>query len=204
MKNYPEKIRKYYFFFRNIRIPYKLTFFLMGIAATAWFLVRVVPKPSRAGYPCMRAAAPVMSAFIIYLTTLFTAGFALKMASRKIKRSRYLAGLLLFLTAAVSSSLFLASNPSSLSANPEIPRAVHQANEFMGTGIGVQAGRVAWAWDENATNENCTNSGADAYFYPVNNNQEVIDHMTQALALLESLDPTPENLDREMLAQTAN
>jgi hypothetical protein len=28
-----------------------------GLASLIWFLVRVVPKPSRASYPCQRAAA---------------------------------------------------------------------------------------------------------------------------------------------------
>jgi hypothetical protein len=36
---------------------------------------------------------------------------------------------------------------------------------------------VVWAWDSASTNENCTNSTDDAYFYPKNNDQEVIDRM---------------------------
>ena len=52
--------------FRN-RLPYKLVFFILGIASTIWFLIRVVPKPSRASYACMQVAAPFMSGFITYL-----------------------------------------------------------------------------------------------------------------------------------------
>jgi hypothetical protein len=29
-----------------------------GALAVIWFLVRVIPKPSRASYPCQRAAFP--------------------------------------------------------------------------------------------------------------------------------------------------
>jgi hypothetical protein len=47
----------------------------------------------------------------------------------------------------------------------------------MGIGTGVKPGRVVWAWDADATNENCTNAYDDAYFYPANNNQVVIDRM---------------------------
>jgi hypothetical protein len=32
---------------------------LVGIAALVWYLVRVIPKPSRASYPCQRAALSV-------------------------------------------------------------------------------------------------------------------------------------------------
>ena len=47
------------------RIPYKLVFIIMGIASTIWFLIRVIPKPSRATYPCMKVAAPFMSGFVV-------------------------------------------------------------------------------------------------------------------------------------------
>ena len=56
--------------FRKHRFPSRVTIYLLGIASTVWFLIRVIPKPSRAGYPCMRAAAPFMSAFVVYLLSL--------------------------------------------------------------------------------------------------------------------------------------
>jgi len=37
----------------------------VGLSSTVWFLIRVIPKPSRAAYPCMQASAPVMSAFVL-------------------------------------------------------------------------------------------------------------------------------------------
>ena len=40
---------------------------LAGFIALLWFLVRVIPKPSRATYPCQRAAFPLASAFVIWL-----------------------------------------------------------------------------------------------------------------------------------------
>ncbi len=42
-----------------------------GVLALAWFLIRVVPKPSRASYPCQRAAFPVASGFVIWLCGAF-------------------------------------------------------------------------------------------------------------------------------------
>lgn len=46
----------------------KISVYLLGFAALVWFLIRVIPKPSRAAYPCQRAAFPIASAFVIWLT----------------------------------------------------------------------------------------------------------------------------------------
>jgi hypothetical protein len=36
----------------------KLILISIGLLSTLWFLLRVIPKPSRASYPCMQLAAP--------------------------------------------------------------------------------------------------------------------------------------------------
>jgi hypothetical protein len=159
------------------QFPFKILFFFMGIISTIWFFVRVIPKPSRAAYPCMKTAAPFMSGFLMYLITLTSTGFVIRLAGRKFKKSMYLAGSALIVVVAFSSLLFLGSNPVKLRADITTPLAIHTANEAMGEGIGVFPGRVVWAWDSASTNEHCTNSGDDAYFYPQNNDQEVIDRM---------------------------
>jgi len=41
-----------------------------GLVALLWFLVRVLPKPSRATYPCQRVAFPLASGFVIWLLGL--------------------------------------------------------------------------------------------------------------------------------------
>jgi uncharacterized protein (DUF362 family) len=46
----------------------KAVFVLSGVLSLVWFLLRVIPKPSRACYPCQRAAFPIASTFIIWLT----------------------------------------------------------------------------------------------------------------------------------------
>ena len=48
-------------------LPPRVLFISMGIVSTIWFLIRVIPKPVRATYPCMTVAAPFMSGFIAYL-----------------------------------------------------------------------------------------------------------------------------------------
>src|ERR1022692_2806385 len=55
---------------RHHRPRLKWLTILAGLASLVWFLVRVIPKPSRAFYPCQRAAAPLASGFVIYLVAL--------------------------------------------------------------------------------------------------------------------------------------
>jgi len=57
--------------------------FFVGLSALAWFLIRVIPKPSRASYPCQRAAFPIASAFVIWLTGVVTSMFGLKLIGKK-------------------------------------------------------------------------------------------------------------------------
>jgi hypothetical protein len=181
MKNYTGNPGHIYRYLRKIKIPFKVLFFIMGIVSTIWFLIRVIPKPSRAAYPCMRAAAPFMSAFVIYLSALLTTGVVLNMARKNFQKSRYLAGGVLFITAVLLAGFCLTSNPENARAGVIVPLVIHSPNNPMGEGVGIMPGRVVWAWDADATNENCTNSQDDAYFYPHNNNQVVVDQMVSGI-----------------------
>ena len=57
-----EKTEKGEFSSKKMRI---LLLWGLGLSSTLWFLIRVIPKPSRAYYPCMQAAAPMMSALYV-------------------------------------------------------------------------------------------------------------------------------------------
>jgi uncharacterized protein (DUF362 family) len=60
----------------------KLAFPIIGLFSLIWFLVRVVPKPSRATYPCQQAAFPMASAFIIWIFGLGTTALLLGRSKR--------------------------------------------------------------------------------------------------------------------------
>lgn len=49
--------------FRFDNVYAKIGFPLFGILAIIWFLMRVIPKPSRAAYPCQQVAVGLGSAF---------------------------------------------------------------------------------------------------------------------------------------------
>jgi hypothetical protein len=183
----------------RFRLPYKIVFFILGIASTLWFLIRVVPKPSRAAYPCMRAAAPIMSSFVIYLLSLGGSAMLFKRSRSFFSRARYLLAAAAFLGAlilfAFSSNIF--PERASAATQKAVP-SDFPPNEPMGKELGIFPGRVVWEWDPDATNENCTNKHnypngePDAYFLAKNNDQEVINRMMDDLVckLTDTFNPT--------------
>jgi hypothetical protein len=60
----------------------KSTGFVIGLGALIWFLIRVIPKPSRASYPCQQAAFPIASAFVVWLTATLSSMFVFKKLAR--------------------------------------------------------------------------------------------------------------------------
>lgn len=85
----------------NIR---RLFFPIIGLASLIWFFIRVIPKPSRAAYPCQRAAFPIASSFVIWLTGIFGGTFAYKKLKKRFSYSRYIVagiGVTAFLAAVI-------------------------------------------------------------------------------------------------------
>ncbi len=164
----------------SFKIPGKLVFIVMGVASTLWFLIRVIPKPQRAGYPCMRAAAPIMSGFVLYLVSLGGMTLLFRKAVAKFKKAKYLASAFAL---ACSLVLLVAFNWTSAqkiySQAFGFTRGVlpDGSNNPMGTGIGVNPGRVVWMWNKDATKESCPNVITDAFFMSKNNNQDTINKM---------------------------
>ena len=50
-------------------VALKICFPLLGIVALVWFLIRVVPKPSRIEYPCQQIAAPIAFSFVAFISS---------------------------------------------------------------------------------------------------------------------------------------
>ena len=160
--------------------PPKLLFFLMGIISTLWFLIRIIPKPSRATYPCVQVAAPFMSGFVIYLLSLGGATLALRKTKQNISRARYLAAGSFLIVALVSLGISIThgiqnsyANSSAVSGPDDGP------NQPIGKAMGVNPGRVVWIWNPEATNENCISNfdTKDWYFTPGNTNPTVVRNM---------------------------
>ena len=183
LNNFPKHLRNIVEKMQTLKIHPKVIFFFLGIASTIWFLVRVIPKPSRAGYPCMKAAAPFMSSFVLYLLTLAGSTLLLKRARNFFFKTRYIsaAGLVLAGIAgfAISTNMIkLDTQASVVSVNNDFI-----SNLPYGEGVGVFPGRVVWAWNQDATNENTTNGQGDEFFKPENNDQSVVQQMMNSSLL---------------------
>ncbi|NMC37556.1 MAG: DUF362 domain-containing protein [Bacteroidales bacterium] len=172
--------------FIDRHIPPRLMFFIVGILSTIWFIVRVIPKPSRAAYPCMRVAAPLMSGFVLYLLSLGGLTFFVRRVIRKLKHSQYLAAGYYFLIALIISGISITSDTSFSSAQTVKKSGPDDGpNEPVGKGSGINPGLVTWAWNPDATNENCRNvmENSDWYFNPVNADQKLIGDMISGSVL---------------------
>jgi hypothetical protein len=169
---------------RKITLPggfYKLLFPFIGIAAMVWILIRVIPKPSRMSYPCVRTAMPIASGFIGYLAML---GLSTIAFFRSKKSIRYYPVFFLgsFLVCGIS-GFILFDNGFLYKEVVLTGDAPVNANEPIGIAKGMpgKEGRVVWVHNSNAVNQNCNPSLLNhAWFAAENNNQSAIDSMVSA------------------------
>lgn len=162
---------------------------IIGISATIWFLIRVIPKPSRATYPCMQAAAPLMSSFVIYLMALGTSMYSFRKFKQAFQKSRYLVGSVFLLLVLISASVIILNNNENALANvlnPVDNTFPIESNQPVGVAKGLFPGRVVWVQDEQATNENyIPKSGSSDYWYTDNNVNNLVVEDMLALAIKE-------------------
>jgi hypothetical protein len=161
----------------------KLFFPVIGLLSLLWFLIRVIPKPSRASYPCMRATMPIASSFVIYVLGLVSSLFVFKRAKKYLYESKYILFLgSLFVGMIVGISTYLHTGQK---VYAEYQTAVEGPNLPMGIGQGVNPGRVAWIHNPAATNENCPNTNSNYWSMDTNTDQAVVNSMvSQALQSL--------------------
>jgi hypothetical protein len=154
----------------------KLSFPIIGLFSLIWFLVRVVPKPSRARYPCMKIAAPVAASFVIYLIGLVSSLLVFKKAKQYLYKSKYVVFSILLLLGSILFIATLLSKEQKVYAKYRSP-ILEGPNQPMGEGKGINPGRVAWIWNPDATDETCTNSSGDYWYQEDNTIQVVVDAM---------------------------
>jgi len=127
----------------NNRLAQKITFIFLGVTCTIWFLIRVIPKPQRATYPCMRLAAPFMSSLVIYLLSLLGTAAVYKQAKKYYKLSRYLMAGVFLIGVLFFFGVFLTQNSSPALAN----EIVVEVNTPVGVARGIFPGKVSWVFN---------------------------------------------------------
>jgi len=153
---------------------------IAGLVSLVWFLIRVIPKPSRATYPCQRFAAPIASGFIVWVLGLAGSTLAYRKARRLVGRSRYVvAG---FFAATAVGAIWFALSVTGGSPAEAVFVPSDPPNSPMGAAKGIHPGRVVWIRDANATSWNGTSG---SWWDDNNTDQEVVDTMisTSLLAL---------------------
>ncbi len=152
----------------------------VGLVSLLWFFLRVIPKPSRAAYPCQRLAAPVASGFVVWLTGIVASSLAYRKARRLAGQARYMiAGV--FVAVAVA-AIWWSVN---ITADTGVQAAfvpIDPPNSPMGVGKGIFPGRVVWLHDPEATR---WDGKTGAWWEERNLDQGIVDGMvSQALQTL--------------------
>ena len=120
---------------------------IAGLTSLVWFLIRVVPKPSRAAYPCQRLMVPLASSFVVWIVGLVSSALVYRKGRRLLQKSRHVPAAV-FAVAAVAivwCSVCMTDN------NPAGAVAFTPANSPIGDAKGIHPGRVVWIRDSDAT-----------------------------------------------------
>ena len=124
----------------------KLLFPFIGLAALIWFLVRVIPKPSRATYPCIRASMPLASSFVLYVMGLMSTMFVFKKARKFLLEAKYVLFTITLLIG-IAISLITATQNNQKAKASYMSTTILDANQSVGVGKGVFPGNALSATD---------------------------------------------------------
>jgi hypothetical protein len=138
--------------------------------ALIWLLLRVIPKPSRAAYPCQRAAFPLASGFIIWFAGAIGSITFIRRARRYLAQSRY--ALCVVLVAVSVGSVWFAQ---SITTEQTLLADEPVANAPIGNAKGIHPGRVVWVHDRDATDWDGPGDGH--WWESGHTRQEVVDEM---------------------------
>ena len=132
------------------------------LAALVWFLIRVVPKPSRMEYPCQQVAAPIALSFVAFISSTLVGVGTWKRVRNLWNARRVTLGLSVLLIGVLASgTLYVMSVDNSLMGQvirKQIDNGtdmgrfipIDAPNTPMGVAKGIHPGRVAWAYDPKA------------------------------------------------------
>ncbi len=150
----------------------RLLFPVIGLIAILWFLVRVLPKPDRAAYPCQRVAVGIGCSFLAYAAIVF-GSFSLFRTVRRNLTISMLIGLIV-LSVAFGGIATVVTDSLFAEAVVEVLTPPEGVNQPMGKARGIHPGRVVWVQDFDATS---WDEEHGVWWDEENTDQEVVDAM---------------------------
>lgn len=164
--------------------------FVVGFGALLWFLIRVIPKPSRASYPCQQAAFPIASSFVVWLTATISSVFVFKKFAKIFARHRLAAALCGAASMVVLVGWFMVM-PMGIARifgeeaadAPFVPATGYDwepvaSNQPVGVAAGIYPGRVVMSRNPEATQwAGNWKKQEDQWWLDKNTNVEKIDEM---------------------------
>ena len=170
----------------------KVCFPLLGLAALVWFLIRVIPKPSRIDYPCQRIAAPIALSFVAFVGSVLMGAVAWKRFRTLYRSKRFGWGIsVLVIGGLVSGVLYVMSVDNSLMGQvlrKQIDNGtdmgrfapIDSPNTPIGVAKGIHPGRVAWAYDPKAA---AWDGKEGLYSDAANNSQTRVNDMLEGVVI---------------------
>jgi len=165
----------------------KWVFPILGLFSLIWFLIRVIPKPSRATYPCQRFAAPFASGFVIWIAGLIGSALAYRRAKSLLHQSRYIVAGIFVIVSVMTiwlSVSITSRTPAEAAFTPSEP-----ANSPMGIAKGIHPGRVVWVHEPTATS---WDGSTGSWWDDDNTDQDVVDYMVSKTIQTLTAEPTDE------------
>lgn len=165
----------------------KIIFIFSGLVSLLWVIIRVLPKPSRATYPCMKVTMPVAGAFITYLVSLAGTFYFLRKTLVGLKKLNARIVLFSAIICLMMAAAGLYTNQSQASASPGSAVLFTDPlgpNQPIGEAKGLFPGRVVWIHDPNATRADCIpHNFGDGYFLDKNCDQNTVNAMVDEAVL---------------------
>lgn len=126
-------------------------FVVTGFGAILWMLLRIVPKPSRAAYPCQRVAAATALGMLSWLVGAGSIGVLYRAVTRRLVRTTAAMVLASGAVVLLGAAWLLAGQPASVAAAYTLWTPLEGSNAPLGQARGIFPGRVVWGYDPLAT-----------------------------------------------------
>lgn len=133
---------------------YKALLPAMGLISLIWVIIRVLPKPSRATYPCQQAAIPAAFSFVAWLSASVGSVLLIRKARALLSKKRIILPVGLLLVGAViflMSQSIISNNTMANESNETIRKVDFKPNQPIGIAKGIYPGRVTWVRNIDAT-----------------------------------------------------